>query len=77
MAGYIEFSEDKDMPLNKMISEAWDISESLHGSDIKKEFIEKLRKIYEVGFLDGETSVWKLRTGDVTTIYTDEYKILK
>jgi hypothetical protein len=76
MTGYIEFSEDENTPLNTMIKEAWDMAESLHKNDIKKEFIEKLREIYKTGFHDGETNVWKVRRGDVTTVYTDKYKDL-
>jgi hypothetical protein len=64
-----EFSDNKDLPLNKMIQEAWDTAMDTvklsSNREMSKEFIEKLREIYKIGCTDGEHSVWAVRQQNI------------
>jgi hypothetical protein len=59
-----EFSDDPNTLLNVMIKGAWDISHQELGEIPNKDFIAKIREIYEIGFDEGEQFVWKVRSGD-------------
>jgi hypothetical protein len=67
----IEFSEDPEIPLNKMIKEVWETANA-PGNEIPKEFITKIRNIYEIGFNEGQSFVWKMRRGEGRFIPNDE-----
>jgi nitrogen fixation-related uncharacterized protein len=57
----IKYDENPENPLNKKIFTAW-------GTKNYDEFKKVCREIYEIGIEDGQTFLWKLRSGQFDSV---------